>query len=81
MFGLLVIFGQLGGKPWYGKNASLLEGFTAGPHHVPLTGGTFLPVPGPVAGEMACCATLDLVDKPQGTCRDHDGPPVANGRF
>jgi hypothetical protein len=28
MFGLLVIFGPLWGEPWYGKNASLMEGFT-----------------------------------------------------
>ena len=72
MFGLLVIFGQLWGEPWYGKNASLLEGFTASPHHVQLTGGAFLPVPGPVAGQIERRAALDLVDKPQGACRHHD---------
>jgi hypothetical protein len=25
MFGLLVIFGQLWGEPWYGKKAGLIE--------------------------------------------------------
>ena len=72
MFGLLVIFGHLWGEPWYGKNTSLLEGFTAGPHHVQLTGGFFLSVPGPRAAQIECRAALDLVDKPQGACRHHD---------
>src|SRR5512145_902462 len=72
MFGLLVIFGHLWGEPWYGHNTSLLEGFTAGPPHVQLTGGFSLSVPGPIAAQIACCAALDLVEKPQGACRHHD---------
>jgi len=41
MFGLLVIFGQAWGEPWYGKNSGFIEGCTTGPHHVQLTGAPF----------------------------------------
>ena len=67
-----MIFGQSWGEPWYGKNACLVQGLTTGPHHIQLTGGHFLSVPGPIVTQIECCATLDLVDKPQGACRRHD---------
>ena len=51
MFGLLVIFGQLWGKPWYGENTGLMEGLPTGLRDVELTGGRFLSVPGPVAAQ------------------------------
>jgi hypothetical protein len=75
MFGLLVIFGPLWGEPWYGKNASLMEGFTAGPHHGKLTWGSLLPVPWPIATQRPLRAMLNAVDAPQGACRGHDYTP------
>ena len=60
MFGLLVIFGQLWGEPWYGKNAGLMEGLPTGPHHVELTGGYFLSVPGPIAAQWHVRAATPL---------------------
>ena len=64
MFRLLMIFGQSGGEPWYGKNSGLVEGFTTGPHHIPLTRGDLLSVPGPIVAQSERHATLGLVDKP-----------------
>ena len=72
MFRLLRIFSQSWGEPWYGKNAGLVQGLTTGRHHIQLTGGYFLSIPGPVVAQIACRATLDLVDKPQGACCRHD---------
>ena len=72
MFGLLVIFGQFWGEPWYGKNSGFIEGFTTGPHHVQLTGGYLLSVPRPITAQMERRAALNLADKPQGACRCHD---------
>ena len=72
MFRLLRIFGQSWGEPWYGKNSGLVQGLTTGPHHIQLTGGYFLSVPGPIAAQIEYRTTLDLVDKPQGACRRHD---------
>ena len=72
MFGLLVIFGPLWGKPWYGKNAGLLEGLTTGLRDIELTGSHFLSVPGPVAAQRHPGAAINLVDKPQRTGRGQD---------
>src|SRR4051794_30412385 len=72
MFGLLVIFGQVWGEPWYRKNSGFIEGFTTGPHHVQLTGGYLLSVPRPIAAQMERRAALNLADKPQCACRCHD---------
>ncbi len=47
-----MIFGQIRGEPWYGKNSGLVQGLTTGPHHIQLTGGDFLSVPGPIAAQM-----------------------------
>ena len=47
------------------ENAGLVQGLTTGPHHIQLTGGRFLSVPGPIVTQIECCATLDLVDKPR----------------
>jgi hypothetical protein len=86
MFGLLVIFGQIWGEPWNGKNSCFLKGFTTGPHHIQLTRGDFLPVPGPIVAQWQRRARLDLVDKPQRACRrqgqtqcvrPHDALPFA----
>ena len=72
MVGLLMIFGQIWGEPWYGKNSGLVQGLTTGPHHVELAGGNFLSVPGPIAAQIERRAALDLVEKPQSACRRHD---------
>ena len=72
MFRPLMIFGQSWGEPWYGNNAGLVQGLTTGPHHIQLTGGDFLSVPGPIAAQIERRATLDLVEKPQRACRRHD---------
>ena len=72
MFRLLMIFGQSWGEPWYGKNASFMEGLPTGPHHIQVTRGDFLSVPGPIAAQIERHATLDLVDKPQRACCRHD---------
>jgi len=62
MFGLLVIFGQVWGEPWYGKNAGLMEGLPTGLRYVQLTWCYFLSVPGPIAAQMHSCAALNLLD-------------------
>jgi len=49
MFGLLVIFGQLWGEPWYRKNPGFIEGLPTGFRDVELTWCRFLSVPGPIA--------------------------------
>ena len=72
MFGLLMIFGQIRGEPWYGNNSGVIQGLTTGPHHVKLAGSDFLSVPRPIAAQIERRAALDLVDKPQRACRRHD---------
>src|SRR6266699_5027444 len=67
-----MIFSQIRGKPWYGKNSGFIEGFTTGPHHVKLTGGYLLSVPRPITAQIERRAALNLADKPQGACRRHD---------
>jgi hypothetical protein len=64
-----MIFGQLWGEPWDGKNSRFLQGLTTGPHHIQVTGGDLLPVPGPIGTQLARRATLDLIEKPQCACR------------
>ena len=76
MFGLLVIFGQFWGEPWYGKNASLMERLPTGLRDVELTGCRFLSVPGPVATQRHTRAAINLVDKPQRACRGQDQTPA-----
>src|SRR5215510_15839380 len=68
MFGLLVIFGQLWGEPWYGKNTGLIEGLPTGLRDVELAGCHFLSVPGPVAAQRHPRATLHVGNEPQGAC-------------
>ena len=72
MFGLLIIFGQLWGEPWYGKNAGLMEGLPTGLCNVELTGRRFLSVPGPVSAQRHTRAAINLVEKPQRACRGQD---------
>jgi hypothetical protein len=72
MFGLLVIFGQLWGEPWYGKNAGLMEGLPTGLPYVQLTWSYFLSVPGPIAAQRHSCAALNLLDEPQCAGSRHD---------
>src|SRR5262250_210194 len=72
MFGLLIIFGQLWDEPWYGKNASLMQGLATSPHHIQLTGCYFLSVPGPIAAQRHTRTTLNVGDKPQRACCCHD---------
>jgi hypothetical protein len=74
MFGLLIIFGQRWGEPWYGKNAGLMEGLPTGLRDVELTGGRLLSVPGPVAAQRHTRAALNLGDQPQRACRCEDQP-------
>jgi hypothetical protein len=72
MFGLLVIFAQRWGEPWYGKNTGLMEGLPTGLRYVELTGCPFLSVPGPVAAQRHTPATINVSNEPQRACRRHD---------
>src|SRR5262249_32988728 len=72
MCGLLVIFGQLWGEPWYGKNTGLMEGLPTGLRDVELTGGHFLSVPGPVAAQRHTRAAIHRGNEPPRTCRHQD---------
>src|SRR3979411_3276210 len=72
MFGLLIIFGQIRGKPRYGNNPGVVQGLTTGPHHVKLAGSYFLSVPRPITAQIERRAALNLADKPQGARRRHD---------
>src|SRR6516162_2769974 len=74
MCGFLVIFGQLWGEPWYGKNTGLMEGLPTGLCDVELTGGRFLSVPGPVAAQRHTHATIHMGNEPQRACRRQDQP-------
>jgi hypothetical protein len=67
-----MIVGQRWGAPWDGNKPGLVQGLTTGPPHLQLTGGNFLSVPGPLVTQMACGATLDLLDTPPGAGRRHD---------
>jgi hypothetical protein len=64
-----MIFGQSWGEPWDGKHPGLVQGLTTGPPPSQVTGGPFLSVPGPRGTQIACGATLALVEKPPGACR------------
>src|SRR5262249_6251088 len=72
MFGLLVIFGQFWGEPWYGKNTGLIEGLPTGIRHVELAGCHFLSVPGSVAAQRHTRATIHVGHGPQRACYRHD---------
>ena len=72
MFGLLVIFGQLWGEPWYGKNTGLMEGLPTGLRYVELTGCHFLSIPGPVAAQRHTRAAINVGNEPQRACRRQD---------
>ncbi len=51
-----------------------MEGFTTGPHHIKLTWGDFLPVPGPIVAQRHLRAMLNAVDAPQRASRCEDQP-------
>ena len=72
MFRLLVIFGQIRDEPWYGKNAGLMEGLSAGRRHVEWTWGHFLSVPGPIATQWYLRTTIHLGNEPQRAGSGHD---------
>ena len=72
MFGLLVIFDQLWGEPWYGKNTGLMEGLPTGLRDVELTGSCFLSVPGTVAAQWHPRAAIHVGNEPQRACRGQD---------
>jgi hypothetical protein len=72
MGGLLMIFGQIGGKPWYGNKSRFVQGLTTGPHHIQWAGGNLLPVPRPIAAQLYTRAALDLVETPPRAGRGHD---------
>ena len=73
MFGLLVIFGQFWGEPWYGKNAGLMKGLPTGLDYVQLTWCYLLSVPGPIAAaQRHSGAVLNLLDEPQRAGSRHD---------
>jgi hypothetical protein len=63
-----MIFGQSWGEPWDGKHPGLVQGLTTGPPPSQVTGGPLLSVPGPRGTQIACGATLALVEKPPGAC-------------
>src|SRR5688572_22244835 len=67
-----MIFGQIRGEPWYGKNSGLVQGLPTGPHHIQLTGGYLLSIPWPIAAQRDIYTALTLGDKPQCACRRHD---------
>src|SRR5215831_14868846 len=62
---LLMIFGKIWGKPWYGGNARLVQGFATGPGNVELAGGAFLPVPGSITLEIHPVTLVRLFEKPE----------------
>jgi hypothetical protein len=72
MVRLLMMFGQIGGKPWYGKHSRVVQGLTTGPHHIQLAGGTLLPGPRPIAAQIHPRAALDSVENPPRAGRCHD---------
>jgi hypothetical protein len=62
---LLMIFGKIWGKPWYGEHARLVQGFATGPGKVELAGGAFLPVPGSITPEIHPVTLVSLFEKPE----------------
>jgi hypothetical protein len=62
---LLMIFGKIWGKPWYGENARLAQRFATGPGNVELAGGALLPVPGSITPEIHPVTLVRLVEKPE----------------
>src|SRR5215471_1031484 len=65
MFGFLLIFGQIWGEPWYGKNPGCIEGLPTGFRDVELTGRYLLSVPGPVAAQRHTRAAINVGNEPQ----------------
>src|SRR5262252_92939 len=74
MFGFLLIFGQIWGEPWYGKNPGCIEGLPTGLRDVELTGRYLLSVPGPVAAQRHTYAAIHVGNEPQRACRHQDQP-------
>ena len=72
MFGLLMIFGQIRGEPWYGQYACPIENLTTSPCPVQLPWSHLLSVPGPIAAQIHTRAPLNLVEKPQRAGCRHD---------
>ena len=68
----LLIFGHSGENPRYGKNARLLQAFTAGPRHVKLTGGHLVTVPRPTLLQRHVGLLLAGDDDPQGPGRGQE---------
>src|SRR5919108_2612511 len=67
-----MIFGQIRGAPWYGKNAGRMQGLTTSPHHIKLTGRHLLSVPRPIAAQLHTCTAFGWRNKPQRARRGHD---------
>src|SRR5918994_591587 len=61
----LMIFGEVWGKPWYGENPRLVQGFATGPGNIELAGGAFLPVPGSITLEIHPVTLVSLFEKPE----------------
>ena len=72
MFGLLIIFGQFWGEPWYRKNSGLMESLPTCLRYIELTGCYFLSVPGTVAAQRYTCAAIYVGNEPQRACRYQD---------
>ena len=49
-----------------------MQRFAPGPQNVELTGGAFLPVPGPIAPQRQRCGPCRSLHKPEGTCGHQD---------
>src|SRR5918995_5604516 len=62
---LLMIFGEIWGKPWYGENARLKKGFATGPGNVELAGGALLPVPRSITPEIHRRTLVGLCEEPE----------------
>src|ERR671927_3262 len=74
MFGFLLIFGQIWGEPWYGKNPAGIEGLPTGLRNVELTGRSLLSVPGPVAAQRHTYPAIHVGNEPQRACRRQGQP-------
>jgi hypothetical protein len=72
MFGLLMIFGQIRGEPWYGQYACPIENLTTSPRHIKLTWSRLLSVAWPIAAQIPPRTPLNLVNKPQRAGCRHD---------
>jgi hypothetical protein len=71
---LLMIFGQIWGKPWSGENARLVPDFATGPGPVELAGGACLPVPGSITPAIHPVTLVSLFATPE---RPRGGHPEA----